>query len=158
MSSRDASFWRSTRPATAVSTDGGSPRCRSPSICSGRASGSTFLEADREQPVEIVFGVHLERDQCLGLLDARHLRDALWDDAGEILISRDANDRDEVHVAGDGVHLRHALDVGDRLSRLGDRVALAVDENDGVEHRYARSRTTAMPWPPETQSAASPSG
>src|SRR5947207_2556946 len=118
--------------------------------------GSAFLEPDREEPLQIVLGVDLERDQRLGLLHARNLRDALGHHPGKFLVSRDADDRDEIDVAGDGVDLRDAVNVRDGLRGLRDRVAPAVDEDDGVEHRYVRSRTTAIPWPPETQSAASP--
>ena len=46
-----------------------------------------------------------------------------------------AQDRDEVPLAGDGVGLGDAFDVGELAAELGDRVALGPDQDDGVGHR-----------------------
>ena len=78
--------------------------------------------------------------------------------------SCDPDDRDQIELAGDGVDLADAVEVGDRLRGLGDLVDLALDQHDGVDlmsavpsTAHARSRTTARPWPPEMQRVARPS-
>jgi hypothetical protein len=79
-----------------------------------------------------VLRVDLERDQRLGPLDALHLGDAAGDDGREVVMVAHSHDRDQIELAGDGVHLGHAVDVGDRLSSLGDPIDLALDQDDGV--------------------------
>ena len=44
-----------------------------------------LLEADREEPVEVVLRVHLERDEGLGALDTLYTGDALGDDLRELV-------------------------------------------------------------------------
>ena len=52
-----------------------------------------LVEPDRKQPVEVVAGVDLERDQRLGPGHAVDACDALRDHAGELLVRRYADDR-----------------------------------------------------------------
>ncbi len=110
---------------------------------------------------EVVLRIHLERDQRLGSFDSLHLGHPAGDDLGQVLVVRHANDRHQVPLAGDGVDLGDALDVGDGLGGLGDFVDLALDQHHRVDHSKAscqeRSRATAMPIPPLMHRVARPS-
>jgi hypothetical protein len=46
----------------------------------------------------------------------------------------DAQDRDEVPLAGDGVRLGDAFDLGELAAEIGQRLTLGLDQDDGVGH------------------------
>ena len=55
-------------------------------------------------------------------------------DVGQLLVAGHPHDRDEVPLAGHRVGLGHAVDVRQRPSEGGQRVALGLDQHDGVRH------------------------
>ncbi len=63
-----------------------------------------------------------------------HLRQPARDRVGDVVELLDADDRDQVDVAGDGVDLADAVDVGDLLRHLGDLVGLDGDHDDRGNH------------------------
>ena len=56
------------------------------------------------------------------------------DDLGDLLELAHPDDRDQVDLAGGGVDLADAVEVGDRRGHLGDRVGGGVDHHDGGDH------------------------
>ena len=52
----------------------------------------------------------------------------------ELLVARDAHDRDEVPLARHGVRLGDPLEVGQRAAERRHRVPLGLDEDDRVRH------------------------
>src|ERR671931_2193382 len=62
---------------------GGARRSRSRSTCRPRSRDLALVEADREQALQVVARVHLERDQCLGPRHAFDLGDPAGDHGGE---------------------------------------------------------------------------
>ena len=84
--------------------------------------------------LEVRLAVHPERDQGARPEHARLRRDAAGDEVGERLVVRDADDDDDVLVAGDGVRRAHAIQVGDVARQRGDARRLGGDEHDGVDH------------------------
>ena len=59
---------------------------------------------------------------------------------GQLLLLGDPHDRDEVPLAGDGVGLGDPLDVGERAAERGERVALGLDQDDGVGEAHGELR------------------
>src|SRR2546423_6798097 len=113
-----------------------------------RASGmpgpraSTLLRADREERLEVVARVGLERDVGLGARDAAHLRDPSGDDVGELVVLPRPHHRHEVEVARDRVHLGYAVDRREGLAELRQRCLLRGDQDDGRYHLSYRLLTS----------------
>ena len=63
------------------------------------------------------------------------VREALRDDLRDLLRAAHADDRHEVPLAGDGVGLADAFDVGQLAAEGLDRLALGLDQDDRVGHR-----------------------
>ena len=53
---------------------------------------------------------------------------------GELIVLTDADHGDDVGVAGHGVHLGDAVDLGQLDGQVGDPCRLCVDEDEGVHH------------------------
>src|SRR5918994_1325240 len=99
--------WRSMGLATpTTSRSGPGPLDRSRSTCRPTDLRRALVEPDREQALEVVLRVDLERDERLGPRDALHLRDPTGDHGRQIVVVRDAHDRDQVELTGHGVDLR----------------------------------------------------
>src|SRR6476646_4251841 len=81
-----------------------------------------LLPAEGEGRLEVVLAVGLEGDQGLRRLDALDLVEPAGDDLVQVLVPAYAHHRDEVDVAGDGVDLAHAVEIGDGLRHLRDPV------------------------------------
>src|SRR3954464_8803151 len=73
------------------------------------------VEADPERRLEVVPRVGAEGDVRVGLQRARDLVDPAGHHLGDLVELAHPHDRDEVDVAGDGVHLADPVEVGDRL-------------------------------------------
>src|SRR5438045_3644176 len=80
--------------------------------CSGPMLGGCrgLFGSDGEQGLEVVAGVHLERDVRVGAHDAGDLADPAGHDVGELVVLALTDHRDEVHRTGDRVDLGHAVD------------------------------------------------
>ena len=90
--------------------------------------------------------VRAERDVGLGAQDALDLADLVGDHVGEVVVLAHADHGDEVDLAGDGVDLADARDVGDRGGDLRDPRGVRVDEHDGGQHaRHHAVRGRRMP-------------
>src|SRR3954452_2649967 len=97
-----------------------------------------------------MLGEGLEGDHRHRALDAVELADVRGDDRGQVGVLLDVQDRDEVPLAGDGVDLADALDLGEVRAQRRDRAALGLDEDDRVGHSWcsppgSRTATCAMP-------------
>src|SRR3954471_5436638 len=103
------------------------------------------VEADREGRLEVVPRVGPEGDVRVGVDDTGHLVDPPGDDLRDLLELAHADDGDQVGVAGDGVDLADAVQVGHRLGDLADRVGGGVDHHDGGDHDREPSRAGATP-------------
>src|SRR5699024_6991343 len=71
--------------------------------------------AQREGRLQVVTGVGPERDVGLGVDDSVHRVEVLGDRGRDLLVVPDPDDRDQVDVTRDRVHLADALDGGDLL-------------------------------------------
>src|SRR3954463_13810936 len=90
---------------------------------------------DAEERLEIVLGEDLERDHRLRALDPLDLGEAVRDHLRDLLGVADAQDRDEVVLAGDAVGLGDPLDVGQLAAEGLERGPRGADQDDGVGHR-----------------------
>ncbi len=86
-----------------------------------------------------MLAVGLERDQRAGSHDALQRGDALRDDLGQVVMMLHSDDRDEVFVAGDGVHLTDAFEVGQLLCEGRDARGLRIDQHERCDHEAKRS-------------------
>ena len=65
---------------------------------------------------------------------AGDLVEPVGDDIGHVVVVADPDQRDQVDLAGHGVDLADALEVGDRLGHLGDPRDVGLHEDDGGDH------------------------
>src|SRR5699024_11373762 len=86
------------------------------------------VQAEVERSFEIVLGVGLERNVGLGRFHAGDLADLVRDDPGELLVLAHAHNGDEIDVAGDRVHLAHAVDLSHALRDLWDLVGFVINK------------------------------
>ena len=136
--------------------------------------GLGLLEADREQPLQVVLGVHLERDQCLGPVDARRpwrsRRGSPSPGRRGWRRGRSRPGRTRRRRSRPRTRRRcprsPARPRGSRRSRIGSarrrgRSWIHLPSHaarPGHRRKPTRARgSTASPWPPEMQSVARPS-
>ena len=74
-----------------------------------RESSSAFFRSDREERLEVVARVGLERHVGLGLRDAGDLGDPPRHDVGEFIVLARADHRDEVEITCHRIHLGNAV-------------------------------------------------
>src|SRR4051795_10147326 len=109
---------------------------------SGRTRGSVAMPPpgygrsvpDGEHRFEVVLGEDLEGDHRLRPHDALERDERLGDDLGQVLVTLDLHERDEVPVAGHRVGLADALQVREDPAERRHRIALGLDEDDGRRH------------------------
>ncbi len=89
---------------------------------------------DREQRLEIVPRVRLERDHRVRPSHALELGEPTGHELGELLMLAHADDRDEVPLARDRVGLGHSLEIGELPAERGQRGPLRLDQDDRVYH------------------------
>jgi hypothetical protein len=70
----------------------------------------------------------------LGRGDPGHLVQPVGDDVGHVVVVTHPHQRDQVDLAGHGVDLADALEIGDRLGHLGDLRDVGLHEDDGGDH------------------------
>src|SRR5690349_12469054 len=99
--------------SSGVRATGTGRRCRNVARRGAQRRAGSVLDAEGEGLLEVVLRVRAERDVRLRADDAVHLADPVRDDVGELLVLPDADHGDEVDLAGDGVDLAHAGDLGD---------------------------------------------
>ena len=79
-------------------------------------------------------GVRAERDVRLRRGDAVHLVEPAGDHVRELVVGADPDDRHQVVVPGDRVHLADRRQLRDGLRDLGDAVNLGLEQDDGGDH------------------------
>ena len=84
--------------------------------------------------LEVVLRERLEGQHRLGVLDAVELGELAGHDGVDARRVAHAQDGDEVPLTGDGVGLGDAFDLGELTAEVGQRLALGLDEDDGVGH------------------------
>src|SRR5439155_27232769 len=89
---------------------------------------------DREHRLEVVPGEDLEGHHRLRPRHTRHGHEPRGDKLGQLLVARDAHDRDEVPLAGHRERLADPLQVGELAAERGHRVPLGLDEHDRGGH------------------------
>src|SRR5271154_7210792 len=112
-----------------------------------RTSKADRSLADREERLEVVLGVDLERDHRRGPRDPFQLTDLARDDLRELVLSLETQHGDEIPLACDRVGLGDAFDVGQLAAERRERGPLGLDENDRVSHVvyvWPGSRTTTF--------------
>lgn len=92
------------------------------------------LDADAEGGLQVVPRVGAERDVRLGPGDAGDLVEVAGNDLGQLVMGAHSHDRHQVELAGGGVDLAHAGDLGDHLGDLRDPVHLGVDHDNRGNH------------------------
>src|SRR3984957_14100009 len=92
-------------------------------------------EADREGGLQVMAGVGAERDVRLRRGDAVHLVQPAGDGVRELVVGADPDDRHQVVVPGDRVHLADRRQLRDGLRDLWDAVNLGLEQDDGGDHR-----------------------
>src|SRR4051812_39085882 len=136
----------------------GQPTCGA--WLSGQRNRRAHSAPDREHRLEVVAREDLEGNHRLRPADARELHELAGDDVGEHLVAWDTHDRDEVPLAGDGVGLGDAVEVGQTAAERLQGVALGLDEHDRGRHVVCVSpgfRTTTSPAPAFCTSDLNPS-
>src|SRR5258708_4880318 len=78
--------------------------------------------------------VGAERDVSVGVHDPGDLRQPAGDHFGDLVELTYSDDGDEVDVAGDGVDLADAVQVGQLLGDFGDAVGFYGDHDDRGDH------------------------
>jgi hypothetical protein len=71
---------------------------------------------------------------------AVHLVQPAGDDVRELVVRADADDRHEIVIPGDRVHLADRGHLGDGLGDLRDAVDLGLDQDDGGDHGLPSER------------------
>ena len=95
------------------------------------ASGSvSVFDAEREGGLDVAPGVRAECDVRISVQHACDLANAARDQLSEILVRCYPDYCYEVDIAGAGVNLGHAVDLGDRLGSFRDAVSGGLDEHD----------------------------
>src|SRR3954470_19404802 len=106
--------------------------------------------AEVEHRLEIVLAVGLEGHERQCFLDSWESCQPLGYHRGQLLVLGHAQDGDEVPLAGDGVGLGDALDLGQVAAQPRQEVALGVDEDDRVRHEVkeatSRSSDSMSSW------------
>ena len=69
-----------------------------------------------------------------GVDDPRHLVEPIGDDGRDVVVGPDAHQGDQVDLAGDGVDLADAVDLGDGGGNLGNAGHVGLHEHDGSDH------------------------
>ncbi len=98
-------------------------------------SSSGPVRSDREQRLEVMARVGLERHVGLCPRHAGHLGDPPSHDVGELVVLPGADHRHEIKIAGDRVNLGHAVDRRKLLPELRQRAFLGRDQDDRRNHR-----------------------
>src|SRR3954454_9368372 len=100
-----------------------------------RALSAGSVDADREGRLEVVPGVGPEGDVGLGGGHAGDLVEKVGHHVRDVVVVAHPDQRDQVDLAGDGVDLADALEVGDRLGDLGDPGDVGLHKDDGGDHK-----------------------
>src|SRR3954470_11792261 len=118
----------------------------------GRPDGRGSLQAERERRLEVVARVGAERDVGLGGQDPGHLVEPVGHDVRDVLVGLDPDQHDEVDLAGDGVDLADAVELGDRLADLRDPGHVGLDEDDRGDHVPTLGHDGPVPtsWSPRS--------
>src|SRR5204862_381649 len=119
--------WRAARRAGAPTRSGRPDR---------GATGATRTSVDADVPglLKILLRVRPERRERLRPLETGHGREHLRHHVRDLVVLRHFHDRDEIPVAADRIDLRDPVDLGQPLSRPGERRGLGADQHDGRDH------------------------
>jgi hypothetical protein len=79
-------------------------------------------------------GVRAESDMCLRSGHAVDLVEPAGDHLGEVVVGAYPDDRHEIVVPGDRVHLADRRQLGDGLGDFRNAVNLGLEQDDGGNH------------------------
>ena len=96
---------------------------------------SILRPAEVKHGLEVVAAISLEGDEGAGFDDPWMAEDSSGDDFGQLIVVPDPDNRHQVGVAGDGLHLGHTVDLGQFTGEIGDPCRLRVDQHEGMNHR-----------------------
>src|SRR5690606_5865637 len=99
----------------------------------GAGAGVSF-EPYVPRLLEILTRVGAEGGERRGSLDSRDLRELLSDDVSDSVILGNANDRDQIPLAGYRIHLCHAVHASECPGDLRNALGIGLDEDDGGYH------------------------
>ena len=105
-----------------------------------QARAGVLVAAQIPDRLQVVAAVRLECDQRAGVDHAGQAGDAPRHDLGQLLVPAHPDHGHDVRLAGNGVHLGHALEVGELVRQVGHASRFGVDEDEGVHHEVEAIR------------------